>query len=563
MKGAGRGHRRRLAGAAVAAVALGLGLRVAVTSESSRYLPDAYSNLLIAGSFLDGHPYNVATQHPPETRSPAYPLAIAAVASAGPSVEEAARWVTLIAAALVVLPLGALARRVGGRRAAYAAYALGATSCLAAVAESDLPEPQYILVILAAASTAWSASRTLALRVAAAAGLLAGLAALTRPEGIVWLGLFPGWIALGAPRRAGGWTRRAGAAGVFALAALAIFGPYVAWVSGRLGRFEPAPGVTFLRDIRYVSDHFGLREGATPPRDWAERARFMTDTAHERVVLETWFRSRTLLPPDERFVAAGPATAGPDGASDLADVLRRRRNILLGNLFSVPGAVWREHLVPAAVVVLAALGAVAAALTTRKRHGGLFMATAVVACLVPVASHIEGRFLYAPFAFALVFAAVGWAAIDDRLRTSMRLRQPLARGAIHAALLAAVAYGLFLHPMRGRSALAALAAQRELGTELDRALPPSPVLAVRPGVPYWARRPYAPLPVGRPEDVLAFAQSLGASAVVLELPSDASRRPEMMSLVTGPAPPGFEPWLARRAADGSELRVFRVEAGLR
>jgi len=561
MTGAGRRRRHRLVAVAVAAVALGLGLRIAVTYSSSRYLPDAYSNLLIARSILDGHPYEVATQHPPETRSPAYPLAIAAIAFTGPSVETAARWVTLLAGALVVVPLGALARRVGGRRAAYAAYALGAVSCLAALAEFDLPETQYILFMVAAASAAWSASRTLALRLAAAAGLLAGLAALTRPEGIVWLGLLPGWIALAAPRRAGGSARRARAAGVFALTALAVFGPYVAWVSGRLGRFEPAPGVTFLRDIRYVSDRFGLRHGATPPQDWAERARFMADAAHERIVLEAWFRSRTLLEPDERFAEARSGTTGSARSTDLAGVLRRRRNILFGNLFGVPGAVWREHLAPAAVVVLAAIGALAATLTARIRHGGLFMATATVACLVPIASHIEGRFLYAPFAFALVLAAVGWAAIDGGLRASRHLRHPVVRGVIHAAVLAAVAFGLHNHPMRGRDARASLSAQRSLGLDLDRALPVAPVLAVRPGVPYWARRPYAPLPVGRPEDVLAFAKSVGASAVVLELPSDATRRPEMMALVTGPAPPGFEPWLARRAADGSELRVYRVEAG--
>jgi hypothetical protein len=80
-------------------------------------------------------------------------------------------------------------------------------------------------------------------------------------------------------------VRAALAAGDGSLAgALACYGPYVAWTSARLHRFAPLPSVEYVRDTRYVTDRFGLRE-MTPFIPWEERAMFLlTEDGQDRVL---------------------------------------------------------------------------------------------------------------------------------------------------------------------------------------------------------------------------------------------------------------------------------------
>jgi hypothetical protein len=86
------------------------------------------------------------------------------------------------------------------------------------------------------------------------------------------------------------------------------------------------------------------------------------------------------------------------------------------------------------------------------------------------------------------------------------------------------------------------------------------VLAIQSNVPFWAGRPYRPIPVGPPSVVLDYARAQGAACLVLEGERDLARRPELEPLFEDPPPPGYTLELSRPAPQGGELRVFRIEA---
>ena len=545
--------RRRALVAGVLAVAVGIAARAFWMPGPPPLIPDSYSYLLIARSLAAGEGYDTGgSQHPSLTRSPLYPLALAAASRVAPSVESAARALSLVLGALAAIPLALLARRLGGRPAAVAALALASVSCLVAAAGWGLPEPLYLLLFLAAAAATWSASRAPTPARAALAGLAAGLAALTRPEGIVWIAIAPVWLLAGTPSRSASWKGRLAAALCGAAVALAGYAPYAVWVSRSLGRFEPAPGITYLRDMRTVSDVYGLRGGATPPKDWSERTRFVTDASHRELLLDAWFFDRRLVPPDPRFADVSRATERPDQSSLSLGAARRRRNILLGNLTRIPSALVQGHFLPVVPTLLGGVGLVS--LLRRRRYRPLaFLVVSFAGSLAPFASHVEERFLYAPFALGLAVAALGWGALHRSLR-----HHPLSRAGVHAALLGATALSVARHPFPDREARAEFDAQRRLGAELARLLPPGPVLAVRPAIPYWARHPYRPIPLGRPEDVLAFARAQGAVALVLETRDDSRRRPELAPLLSDPLPAGFEPLVERAEPNGESMRVLLI-----
>jgi 4-amino-4-deoxy-L-arabinose transferase-like glycosyltransferase len=546
-------QRKRAIAAGVLAVALGIAARAYWMTDPQPRFSDAYSYLLIARSVAAGEGFDTGgSQHPSLTRSPLYPLLLAAASKVAPSTESAAWVLSLVLGALSAIPLAWLARRMGGRGSAVAAFGLASVSCLVASAGWGLPEPLYLLLFLSAASVTWSASRAPTRARGALAGLLAGLTALTRPEGVVWIAILPLWLLAGTPAVAARLKGRLAAAGSAWALALAAYAPYALWASLSLGRFEPAPGITYLRDMRTVSDVYGLRDASTPPKDWTERARFVTDASHRELLLNAWFLERRLAPPDPRFADVSRATERPGQSPLSVGAVRRRRNIALGNLERVPAALFREHLLPVVPVALGAAGLVS--LVRRRRFRALaFLAWIFAGTLAPFASHVEERFLYAPFAVGLAVAALGWGALDRSIRGSLP-----SRIVAHSVLLAAIALAVARHPFPGHDARAEFLAQRRLGSEIARALPPGPVLAVRPAVPYWAHRPYRPIPLGRPEDVLAFARAQGAVAIVLEAREDSRRRPELAPLLGDTPPEGFRTVLDAPEAGGAPMRVLRI-----
>jgi 4-amino-4-deoxy-L-arabinose transferase-like glycosyltransferase len=155
----------------------------------------------------DGHGY-VATfsvfifgqKQPTASHPPLYPLILAAPAKLGVRGLDAQRMVGVLAGTLTVVAVGLMARRVGGRRAGFVAAGLCAVYPAFVAADGAIMSESLFgcLVAFALLQTLVLLSRP-SLRGTALLGLLVGLAALTRSEGLLLIPLLAIPLVLAAP----------------------------------------------------------------------------------------------------------------------------------------------------------------------------------------------------------------------------------------------------------------------------------------------------------------------------------------------------------------------------
>jgi hypothetical protein len=431
-------------------------------------------------------------------------------------------------------------------------------------------------------------------------------------------------------------TGRFSRAGLLLAGGLVLYAPYAAWVSLRLGRFSPAPGIEYLNDMRWVCDQLHLREMEGPYLPWSERTVFVLAADHRRRVLETYFDERILLTPAARFSGSGEIAEDMSPAATSASaadpgrptdppvtrqaLVRRRLRILAGNLKQLPSTLYQEHFLPLGPVLLAFIGLLTGHTSPGRRRGLVFLAAMGALSLTPLLSHIEARFLYVPFAFALVLGAGGWSWLAQRLpavakeppgatmneatedgpqteasqwreggvgwrggpagsregaaesrsgvadvrtaaavsRRGVHAPRRVLLAALHAGLLVLVALAGFRHTDGVVDPLSRRALQKEIAA-LAADCGNGPILAVQQHVPFYARRPYRAIPVGDPDLVLDYARRQGASCLVLEGERDLRRRPELVPLMNDPTPSGLRLLAARPHPEGGEMRLFCVE----
>lgn len=183
---------RRVAGPA-AIVLVALALRIVAIAVDTGYKPanDAFEYDFYARSIAAGHGYPesgyLLQGGPTAIRGPGYPFLLGAVYAISGNSVTAGRLLNALLGALVVLLLYLIAKRVWGRRIGIATAALAAVFPPLVLAARDLvSEPLFIAVALGAVLCVLEFRRSGGmLRWAAAAGILCGLAALTRPTGFV------------------------------------------------------------------------------------------------------------------------------------------------------------------------------------------------------------------------------------------------------------------------------------------------------------------------------------------------------------------------------------------
>ena len=304
-----------------------------------------------------------------------------------------------------------------------------------------------------------------------------------------------------------------------------------------------------------------------PELPWSERATYVVSADRGRRVLETWFNARVLLPPAATF---SQATGSPGGHAPIAEaptfshIATRRLRIIADSLRKLPSAMREGHFLPVLPVLLGIAGITAAITRPSRRRALVFLAFMGLVTLAPLLSHIEARFLYAPFALGLVAATGGWAWIAARLLAIGDSNRGDARGLVIASgawivLAAGVAMSGVRHTDGIVEPIAREALHRSLAKDVARLAGGRPVLAVQSNLPFWSGCPYRPIPVGSPHVVLDYARAQGASCLVLEGTRDLRRRPELEPLLSDPPPPGYRLELLRPAPQGGELRVFRIE----
>ncbi len=216
-------------------LALALLFRILRWSATAVMFNDGPVFIALAQAFADGE-WARALGH---KFHPLYPLLTAAFHSVIRDWELAAVAVNAIGGTAAVGCLYGFARAAFGRSAAFAAAAILAVHPHAIEFSGDVQsEGLYLGFFLGGVWALWIALRGSSPRAALVAGLLSGLAYLTRPEGIGLLlvgGSFAAWYAL---RRS--WSRRRAAAWVtlLLLGTAVTAGPYVAWLRMETGAWS-------------------------------------------------------------------------------------------------------------------------------------------------------------------------------------------------------------------------------------------------------------------------------------------------------------------------------------
>jgi len=237
----------------------------------------------------------------------------------------------------------------------------------------------------------------------------------------------------------------------------------------------------------------------------------------------------------------------------------RRWYIVRSNLLRLPWKAAWDHFLPPMVVALALIGMLGAARSRRGRTAAAFLALMGLASCAPVVSHLESRFFLVPFGIATIMAASGWGTVARALsrRSASRVEIALVLAA-HGVVLAGIVLSGLRHEAPAHDALARTASLRSQGAAASAILPPGPVLAIQPHFPYWADRPYRPIPFASPSAILEYARSQGARGLVLEGARDLDQRPDLSWLTGGDLPADFR--IVHRAPhpNGGELLVFEI-----
>jgi len=227
-----------------AALALRVGWAVvgtAVVEEEGSYYARLGENIAAGHGYIGVRANGEQLLYPP-----LYPLAIAGLARLGLRAVTAGRTLSVIAGALLVLPVLGLARRLyGDRAAALAGWLVACFPLLVTISATVLTEPFYTTLIAAGVyyTVRWRDDGRPG--TAALAGAMFGLAYLLRQEALLVFGAVLGfvWFFARSPRslRLRHYAVATVVFGVFAL-------PYIAFLWRETGelRFEAKSSVTLL-----------------------------------------------------------------------------------------------------------------------------------------------------------------------------------------------------------------------------------------------------------------------------------------------------------------------------
>jgi 4-amino-4-deoxy-L-arabinose transferase-like glycosyltransferase len=498
--------------------------------------------LLLARSLREGHGFAL-NGLPHVALSPMPPALFALLSLTGLPLLLASRLVAIVAGALLVLPVAAIGRRLGGERVGATAALLTAVAPALMTFVPFFPgeawnlyfgsEPLYLLFAFGALAAAMHADETDAPRWCIALGALAAAAFLTRGEGVIvgpmlFLLLAVRRLHARAPLRA--WRGYATAALVAALCST----PYLLYLRHELGRWAISGRVqaaTPSRATPAVGDARKGREerGGSVVEDFVWNggqeaywnAAFRLDATATRMASQYWGIARstvgeTGMPRRGSAPAAGDAErAVPRRAADAPTTRPSaptraghplRRLLLLGRGMATVVPFWLLLLAGAGFAAHRARGRVA-----------LWLSPVLVAALLPaLLVYVEPRSLLPLVPMAAIGAALAIAALVARLGAAHRRRLEVALVAGAAAVLAAPALRDLARAWNGTQPLQQVAsARRAVGDYLGDHLPPgSIVVSWHPAPGYFAGHDWRVLPYEPLERILHYARAQRASAIV-------------------------------------------------
>ena len=526
---------RGFAVAVTAAVLVGLAVRVAIgltddapSTDETAYLRSGISLVEGDGFARDGRP----ELHFP----PLVPLLLGLASRVVDDPHAGTVILTCLASAAVVAPLALIGRRVAGDGAGIAtawiaALAPGLSTSL--VNRGAGSEAEYLLLVVGAlwlvVSSADHHGRARAARVACA-GLLVGLAYLTRPEGLfVAVPLGAGVVVL-ARRRAG----------------------FRATAPPESRRWRPRSRCRSPRASRPTpTTSTGTRaSGRSAPRLRTPRSRPGTlspaPTARARdSVLYALDDTRLAFAADRTSLTA----LARDDPSGYAAIIATNVTSL-GDLLAVPesGRVLSWLLLPVPVWGLAAFGA------WRHRRCGtvrVMLAVGALPVATALAFFVQPRYLMLTVALATVAAGTGLASLPGGWRLA-------ATAVVGLLLLLSTVQGFrgpggWWHPSDHSDQRAAgewIAATTDPG---DRVMSRSMV------VEYYAERPTMAIPYADVDEILAYGRHYGARYIVVDWYTVRRLRPQLAPLRDDETVPAGLRLVHEVTAEGRTTRVFALE----
>ena len=502
------------------AVLVGLALRAAIGLTDDAPTTDEVAYIASGTSLADGGGF-ARGGHPELHFPPLVPWLLGVGGRVLGDPHTAAVVLTCLAGAAVVVPVAVLGRRlagdVGGAVAAWTAAVAPGLATLPATRGAG-SEAEYTLLAVSAVALAVAGATAPPRRMLACiggAGLLVGLAYLTRPEGLA-VALPLGAVALVAGWRAGRAVGAARAALVFCLPLLLCVAPYVGYLHAHTGEWE----LTAKSQDASIEAWHAVARGDREARD---RVLYAVD--------ETGLRFE-----DERAPLTTLARRDPEGYG----------RILATNVTTLGKDLSGWWLLP---LPLWGLAAWAAFRRRKDRNVVVVGAVAALPVLTALAFFVQPRYLVVTAALATVLVGVGVADLAPRRR------RPVVVGvlglALAASLVTFVGPAGWWHPTDHTD-------QQAAGEWIAESTAPGDRLMTRSFVvEHFAERTAVAVPYTDLDGIVAFARHYGVRYLAVDETSARRVRPQLLPLL------GDEPVAGLRlvhdaSAEGRTTRVFAL-----
>jgi 4-amino-4-deoxy-L-arabinose transferase-like glycosyltransferase len=502
------------------AVLVGLALRAAIGLTDDAPTTDEVAYIASGTSLADGGGF-VRGGHPELHFPPLVPWLLGTVGRVLGDPHTAAVVLTCLAGAAVVVPAAVLGRRlagdIGGSVSAWTAALAPGLATLPATRGAG-SEAEYTLLIVSAATAAVAGAaapprRTLACL--GGAGLLVGLAYLTRPEGLA-VALPLGAVAVVAGWRAGRVVGAARAALVFFVPLLLCVVPYVGYLHAHTGEWQLTAK---SHDVSIEAWHAVARSD----REARDRVLYALD--------ETGLRFEDERAPLTTLARRDPAGYGRIVATNVSMLGRD-----LSGCWLLPLPLW-------------GLAAWATSRRRKDRRVAVVGAVAAVPVLTALAFFVQPRYLVVTAALATVLVGVGVAEL------ALRWRRPAVAGvlglALAGSLVTFVGPAGWWHPTDHTD-------QQAAGEWIAERTPPGDRLMTRSFVvEHFAERTAVAVPYTDLDGIIAFARHYGVRYLAVDETSARRVRPQLLPLLGDEPVPGLR--LVHEASDeGRTTRVFAL-----
>jgi len=527
--------------------------------------PQEVRYVTIARGILSGAGFHgLDNRFPDIIQPPLYPMMLsAALVLPGPDL-GVARGLSVLMGALLVFPCAMITRRLFGERAARRTACLAAVyPLLADMSSVAITESTFAILVTIAALVTWRALEGEDVRFrpgpAAAAGLLLGLAFLTRPEGLTYLAAT--WMVCMADAV---W-RNASLASVVrhlkpvALSAAgfaAVVLPYLLWVHGQTGHWLLAPKGILVQVHQNLMQE-GQRES------WKEPFGSLMFYEHVKFGLN---KDATSIRAHEEFsnasagMAQGLLISDEEETSSLSPLMALRT--VLRNFSELYlETVKYGFVIPSLLLMLAGIGLVSRPWLGEFRRGTIIVLLYLLGSFTFLVTHVEPRFLYTAVPFLLPWIAEGWhrselwaaASFAQGTSRGAAIRRRCLRGAIGTVVIALTLIHL---PPAVRITASLWAEHREMGLWLrDQAKPDQKVMAATAVVAYYAGTRFEVLPYADLEGLVRYARHKGVEYLVADRAEIPTYRPQLTSLLIPERPhPGL--LLVRALHEGTPRAIF-------